>query len=45
MVDDNYNAGTGVLETAWALSAAAVVVMILRAVAKFKIPTSTSMML
>jgi hypothetical protein len=35
--DENYNAGTGVLATAWALTAAAIVVMSLRVVAKFKI--------
>ncbi|KAJ6038931.1 hypothetical protein N7499_003225 [Penicillium canescens] len=35
--DHNYNAGTGVLATAWAFTAAAIVVMALRVVAKVKI--------
>ncbi|KAJ6041641.1 uncharacterized protein N7446_010481 [Penicillium canescens] len=35
--DDNYNAGTGVLATAWTFTAAAIVVMALRVVAKIKI--------
>ncbi|KAJ6020098.1 hypothetical protein N7499_003390 [Penicillium canescens] len=35
--DDNKNAGTGVLATAWAFTAAAIVVMALRVVAKIKI--------
>lgn len=33
----DYNAGTGVLATAWALTVAAIIVMALRVVAKFKI--------
>ena len=37
MADDNHNAKTGVLATVWALTAAAVVVMALRVVAKIKI--------
>jgi hypothetical protein len=35
--EEDYNAGTGVLATAWALTAAAIIVMALRVVAKLKI--------
>lgn len=37
LAEENYNAGTGVLATAWAFTAAAIVVMALRVVAKIKI--------
>ncbi len=37
LTEENYNAGTGVLATAWALTAGAIVVMALRVVAKIKI--------
>jgi hypothetical protein len=35
--EEDYNAGTSVLATAWALTAAAIIVMALRVVAKIKI--------
>jgi hypothetical protein len=37
LAEEDYNAGTGVLAAAWAFTAAAIVVMILRVVAKIKI--------